>query len=483
MSLGAPPLVVVGCGVAGLATALSAAPRRVLLIGRAPAGIDCCTALAQGGIAAALDTGDSADAHAHDTLAAGAGHNDYDAVRYLVDNAVMAVRWLQAQGVPFDLEGTRFLLGREGGHRRHRIVHAGGDASGASLLLALIRAAQNAPHIDWRPPAMLDALRVGDQGVNGLRLRRAGETHGEVIDCAEVVLATGGCGALFAASTNPSGADGNGLALALAAGAQARDLEFIQFHPTALSVAANGALPLITEALRGAGARLFDDGGIAIMSDQHPLGDLAPRDVVAREVWQAQQDGRRIWLDATHLHETWLLQFPTVYALCRAHGIDPRVQRIPVTPAAHFHMGGIAVDLDGRTSVQGLYAVGEAACNGVHGANRLASNSLLEGVVYGRRLGQSLAGVRRHLAAGGGDWAERGRDADAAALTGLRALSWRALGPVREGAVMREALDELSQDAALGGSWQGELVGRLLQAALARTHSLGAHFRCDAPVD
>lgn len=483
MSIGAPPLVVVGCGVAGLATALSAAPRRVLLIGRAPAGIDCCTALAQGGIAAALDSGDSPDAHAHDTLAAGADHNDYDAVRYLVDNAVMAVRWLQAQGVPFDLEGTRFLLGREGGHRRHRIVHAGGDASGASLLLALIRAAQNAPHIDWRPPAMLDALRVGDHGVSGLRLRRQADARPEEIDCAEVVLATGGCGALFAASTNPSGADGNGLALALSAGAQARDLEFVQFHPTALSVAVHGALPLITEALRGAGARLFDDDGAAIMAGQHPLGDLAPRDVVARQVWLAQQDGRRIWLDATHLHETWLLQFPTVYALCRAHGIDPRVQRIPVTPAAHFHMGGIAVDLDGRTSVEGLYAVGETACNGVHGANRLASNSLLEGVVYGRRLGQHLGSLRRHVPEGGGHWVQRGREADAAALIGLRALAWRALGPVREGALMREALDELARDASIGGSWQGQLVGRLLRAALARTRSLGAHYRRDAPAE
>lgn len=480
---GAPPLVVVGCGVAGLATALSAAPRKVLLLGRAPAGIDCCTALAQGGIAAALDSGDSADAHAHDTLAAGADHNDYDAVRYLVDNAVMAVRWLQAQGVPFDLEGTRFLLGREGGHRRNRIVHAGGDASGASLLLALIRAAQNAPHIDWRPPAMLDALRIGDHGVSGLRIAWPDEGRSEDIDCAELVLATGGCGALFAASTNPSGADGNGLALALAAGAQARDLEFVQFHPTALSVRVNGALPLITEALRGAGARLYDDDGTPIMAERHPLGDLAPRDVVARQVWQAQQVGQRIWLDATHLHETWLLQFPTVYALCRAHGIDPRVQRIPVTPAAHFHMGGIAVDLDGRTAVEGLYAVGEAACNGVHGANRLASNSLLEGVVYGRRLGQSLAGIHRHLPAEHGRWVVRGRTADTAALLDLRALTWRALGPVRDGAVMREAREELARDAGLACSWQGELVTRILDAALARTRSLGAHYRSDAPVD
>ena len=480
---GAPPLVVVGCGVAGLATALSAAPRKVLLLGRAPAGIDCCTALAQGGIAAALDSGDTPDAHAHDTLAAGADHNDYDAVRYLVDNAVMAVRWLQAQGVPFDLEGTRFLLGREGGHRRNRIVHAGGDASGASLLLALIRTAQHAPHIDWRPPATLDALRVGEHGITGLRVVWPEEGRSEEIDCAELVLATGGCGALFAASTNPSGADGNGLALALAAGAQPRDLEFVQFHPTALSVKVNGALPLITEALRGAGARLYDDDGAPIMADHHPLGDLAPRDVVARQVWQAQQAGQRIWLDATHLHETWLLQFPTVYALCRAHGIDPRVQRIPVTPAAHFHMGGVAVDLDGRSAVRGLYAVGEAACNGVHGANRLASNSLLEGVVYGRRLGQSLAGIPRHLPADRGRWVVRGRDAGPSGLLDLRALTWRALGPVRDGAVMREAREELARDAGLAGSWQGELVTRILDAALARTRSLGAHYRSDAPVD
>lgn len=474
------PLVVVGCGVAGLSVALSAAPRPVRLIGRAPLGTDCSTALAQGGIAAALDADDSAAAHARDTLAAGAGHNDYNAVRYLVDNAVMAIRWLQAQGVAFDLDGNHFLLAREGGHGRARIVHAGGDASGASLLLALVRAAQNAPHIHWQDPlAALDALLLRNGQIAGARLL---DENGQAqeIECSELVLATGGCGALFAASTNPAGADGNGLALALAAGAGARDLEFMQFHPTALAVPSQGALPLITEALRGAGARLLDDAGQPIMEGRHPLADLAPRDVVARQVWQCQQSGSRVWLDASELQGNWLTGFPTVYAICRQHGIDPLSQRIPVTPAAHFHMGGIAVDLEGRSAVHGLYAVGEVACNGVHGANRLASNSLLEGVVYGRRLGRMLADLRLHLPGRGPQrWMERGGSADEAAMARLRSLTWRALGPVRDGEEMTRACQALWDDESLSTRWQGKLVLRLLHAAMQRQRSLGTHYRRD----
>ncbi len=475
---GERPLVIVGCGVAGLAVALSAAPRPVLLIGRAPPGTGACTALAQGGIAAALGAGDSPADHAQDTLVAGACHNDYDAVHYLVEHAPLAVRWLQLQGVPFDLQGMDFLLAREGGHHRHRVVHAGGDASGASLLAALLRVAQQAPHIRLHAPWQLHALHVDDNGIRGVRLRSE-DAQIEDVDCDDVVLATGGCGALFAASTNPSGADGNGLALALAAGAAARDIEFMQFHPTALQVPVQGALPLITEALRGAGARLYDDEGHALMEGLHPLGDLAPRDRVARRVWEVQQSGQRVWLDATHLQKDWT-QFPTVYGICRRHGIDPRLQRIPVTPAAHFHMGGIAVDLDGHTCVSGLHAVGEAACNGVHGANRLASNSLLEGVVYGRRLGRALAHVRRRAAQGSSRQVERGRSADDAQLNALRAVAWHALGPVRNADSMRAAEQSIGEDRALARTWQAGLVLRMLAAAQQRRLSLGAHFRSDA---
>lgn len=477
MSMDVPPLVVVGCGVAGLSVALSAAPRPVLLVGRAPTGCDCTTALAQGGIAAAMDVYDSVQAHAHDTMLAGAGYNHYDAVRYLVDNACLAVRWLQLQGVGFDRRDHQLLLGHEGGHRRARIVHAGGDASGLALLTALAGAAQRASHIRWLAPAVLDAVLVREGRIAGIRLHDPADDRYEHIDCAELVLATGGIGALFAASTNPSGADGNGLALAQAAGAKLRDLEFIQFHPTALDVPTECALPLITEALRGAGATLVDDDGGRIMKGRHPQGDLAPRDRVARQVWQYRLAGRRVWLDATSLKGEWIERFPTVYAICRKHDIDPRRQRIPVTPAAHFHMGGIAVDLDGRTGVPGLYAVGEVACNGVHGANRLASNSLLEGVVFGRRLGRRCSDMRLPSPGAGAErWMERGASADNEALVRLRTLSWQALGPLRTNRGMTAAQARILEDAALSGTWQGQLISRVLHAALQRRRSLGAHY-------
>lgn len=478
-----PPLVVVGCGVAGLSVALAATPRPVVLVGRSPAGHDCATALAQGGIAAALDAGDSPTAHARDTLAAGAGHNDAAAVHYLTRQAGAAVEWLQAQGVAFDRLGMRLLLGREGGHGHDRIVHCGGDASGAALLAALERAVTAAAHIDWRPPSALAAIQLRDDRVAGIRTIAGTGGRSEEIACADLVLATGGCGALFAATTNPPGADGNGLAIAMAAGAAMRDLEFMQFHPTALDVASQGALPLVTEALRGAGARLLDGSGQALMAGVHPHGDLAPRDIVARQVWRCQQAGRQVWLDATGVQGDWQARFPTVLGICRGHGIDPRVQPIPVTPAAHFHMGGIAVDAGGRSSVRGLHAVGEVACNGVHGANRLASNSLLEGVVFGRRLGQRLADSRLPPStARASRWVDRGAEAGQDAMPRLRALLWHALGPVRAAGTMTAAMAALGSDDALSHTWQGKLAAHLLRAALRRPGSLGAHYRSDDPV-
>lgn len=480
MNAAASTLVVVGTGVAGLATALSAAPRPVLLVGGSAPGSGGCTALAQGGIAAALAPADTAAAHARDTFAAGADYNDYDAVHYLVDNAALAVRWLQALGIALDHDGDGLLLAREGGHGCARVVHAGGDASGHVLLQALTRAAQQAAHIHWLPPARLDAVRLRDGGVAGLGLVDVASGQASELPCAELVLATGGCGGLFAATTNPASADGNGLAIALACGARARDIEFMQFHPTALDVATTGALPLITEALRGAGARLVDEQGRAVMQARHPLGDLAPRDTVARRVWECRQAGKRTWLDAARVSGDWTRRFPTVLALCRQHGLDPREQPIPVTPAAHFHMGGIAVDREGRTDVPGLYAVGEAACNGVHGANRLASNSLLEGLVFGRRLGRRLADVRLHVPLQGKQrWVDRGLAAEGEGLAQLRQLAWSQLGPLRHGARMQQARRQLA-DSPLGDTWQGKLLDRFLQAALLRRLSLGAHYRVDA---
>jgi L-aspartate oxidase len=429
-----------------------------------------------------VGAGDSPAAHAHDTIAAGAGHNDAAAVRYLVAQAPRAIARLQDLGLEFDNDGIRLRLGREGGHHADRIVHAGGDASGARLVGALARAVDAAAHVEIRNDVNVDALLLRGSGVAGVRVRDA-RGNAELVEAASVVLATGGIGALFAASTNPTGADGSGLALGLAAGAAGRDLEFMQFHPTALAVSTGvqgrhaGPLPLVTEALRGAGARLLDGRMRPLMAGLHPLADLAPRDIVARRVWQALQHGERVCLDATALGDAWPERFPTVHAACRAHGIDPAREPIPVTPAAHFHMGGLATDSDGSTSVRGLHAVGEVACNGVHGANRLASNSLLEGLVFGHRLGRRMAAHAAPRATRGAyAWTGHGGGADPHALERLRMLLWSALGPVRDGQGLRVAHQHVQDDAGAYG-WQGRLATRLLNAARARDASLGAHYR------
>ena len=470
-------VVVVGGGVAGLATALAAAPAPVLLLDRGRGGETAASTLAQGGIAAPMAVGDTPEAHARDTCVAGSHHNDCTAVDALTRGAVEAVEWLQRQGVAFDRDGDcRLQLGREGGHDRPRIVHAGGDATGAKLMEALVAAARVAPHIERHAGVDVDGLVLRDGRVCGVCATDAGGNR-EALHGRAVVLATGGIGGMFAQTSNPADADGGGLALALAAGADARDLEFVQFHPTALALPGVHCLPLVTEALRGAGARLLDEAGGSLMDGVHPLADLAPRDIVARRVWRACRDGGA-WLDAQRVGAAFPTRFPTVFRACMDHGIDPRVQPIPVAPAAHFHMGGIAVDADGRSSLPGLHAVGEVACNGVHGANRLASNSLLEGVVFGRRLGRLL----RTLPGSGND---RGRFAlvrrkpslDAPRLAGLRELMMRAMGPVREGEALRAAREEC--EALAGHGWQGGLARTMVGAALRRRQSLGAHFRID----
>ncbi len=464
-----------GGGVAGLATALAAAPAPVRLLCRAHDGRGSASALAQGGIAAALDPADSVPAHARDTLEAGARHNDAVMVHWLVAQAPATIAWLATQGVAFDRdESGRWLLGREGGHSAARIVHAGGDATGAALVQALRAQAQRAPHIQWRGGVDVDALALRDGRVTGVRTRDVSGRR-QTIDAAAVVLATGGIGSLFARTSNPPGADGSGLALGLAAGAAARDLEFVQFHPTALDLPGQHCLPLVTEALRGAGARLHDAHGRALMAGLHPMGDLAPRDVVARRVWQAGRDGGA-WLDATGVAD-WPRRFPTVLAACLAHDIDPRLQSILVTAAAHFHMGGLAVDAEGATTVPGLHAVGEVACNGVHGANRLASNSLLEGIACGRRLGARLASLAQPASGPGvSRRIERGAALDASNLDALRQQLWHAAGPQRDGDTLRAALRAC---AAMHG-WQARLGEAVLSAALRRGNSLGAHYRSDA---
>jgi len=378
-------VVVVGSGAAGLTTALTAAQRgrRVLLISKGELG-GGCTPLAQGGMAAVLGPDDSVDLHARDTLAAGAGLCDPAAVAELVSSAPAVISWLSRLGAQL---GYGHL---EGGHSRRRIVHAGGDAVGAELHRVLSLAVLAAPGVTVLEHAV--ALDLAPGGLlAGLVRPGSGLLDVGIVRTAAVVLATGGFGQVFASTTNPAGVTGDGLALAVRAGAAVRDVEFIQFHPTVLwSADARGQCPLITEALRGAGARVVDAAGRPVLGGR----DLAARDVVAAamQAEMVRTGVPHLYLDATGVGRDVLeSSFPTVRAACLARGIDPARDLIPVAPGAHYACGGVAADMTGRTSVPGLYAVGEVARTGVHGANRLASNSLTEAMVTGRRLGALLA--------------------------------------------------------------------------------------------
>ena len=397
-------VVVVGSGIAGLTAALHArAAGRVLLVTKALVDSGSTT-WAQGGIAAALDPLDSPEQHLVDTLVAGAGLCDEEAVRVLVTEGPARVRELATLGASFDLDPDTgaLALTREGGHLRDRIVHAGGDATGAEVERALIAAVRSDPGIEIvEHAAVLDLLLGPENQVAGLTLHVLGEGTRDgvgAVHARAVVLATGGMGQVYAATTNPPVATGDGVAVALRAGAAVRDLEFVQFHPTVLYLGADapvGQQPLLSEAMRGEGARIVDDAGDPVLAGVHPLADLAPRDIVAKAMARRMLETGvdHLYLDARHLGAEHLARrFPTIVARCRAAGFDPASTLLPVAPAAHYASGGIAVDLDGRSSIDGLYACGEVACTGVHGANRLASNSLLEGLVFAARIGATLTG-------------------------------------------------------------------------------------------
>ncbi|MEV7090861.1 L-aspartate oxidase [Streptomyces sp. NPDC093085] len=403
-------VVVVGSGVAGLTTALrcTAAGLRTVVVTKARLD-DGSTRWAQGGIAAALGEGDTPEQHLDDTLVAGAGLCDEAAVRALVTDGPAAVHRLIDTGARFDAAaGGALHLTREGGHHRRRIVHAGGDATGAEVSRALVEAVREAALRTVENALVLDLLTDAEGRTAGVTLHVMGEGQHDgvgAVHAPAVVLATGGMGQVFSATTNPPVSTGDGVALALRAGAEVSDLEFVQFHPTVLflGAGAEGQQPLVSEAVRGEGAHLVDADGVRFMLDQHELAELAPRDIVAKAITRRmlEQGAEHMYLDARHFGtEMWETRFPTILAACRAHGIDPLTEPIPVAPAAHYASGGIRTDLRGRTTVPGLYASGEAACTGVHGANRLASNSLLEGLVFAERIAADITETLRGGAGG-----------------------------------------------------------------------------------
>jgi len=482
-------VLVVGAGLAGLVTALTAVGRRVTLLCPSLPREATASALAQGGIAAAVGDGDSPELHAADTWQAGAGAGCARAVETLCTEALPAIRWLEDQGVRFDRDGDGWALHREAAHRCARVLHVDGDITGAALVDVLFRVARRVPTIDFRPGYTAIRLSHHAGRITGVFALDASSRLLRIA-ARDTVLATGGIGQLYGYTTNPRSAAGDGLAMALAAGARGAALEFVQFHPTALA-AGTDPLPLITEALRGAGARLLDVDGIRFMPAAHPAAELAPRDVVARAVWRQIRAGGEVRLDATQVLAEQPAAFPTVRRLCLSHGIDPARQPIPVVPAAHYHMGGVAVDIDGRTSLPHLWACGEVACTGVHGANRLASNSLLEAVVFGRRLGAALGAApcqpSEHADAREHDLDGATIELDADIWHALRRLMWARLGIERDARGLEEGLATLrslerrvpADQVLLSGRLQ--LARVLLNAALARSQSLGAHFRVDDP--
>ncbi|WP_326826372.1 L-aspartate oxidase [Streptosporangium sp. NBC_01756] len=395
-------VVVVGSGVAGLTLALRYAdldPAAKVLVVTKDVLSSGSTRWAQGGIAAVLDPRDTPAEHLSDTLVAGVGLCDSEAVRVLVTEGPAALRGLIATGARFDTDDAGELqLTREGGHRRNRIVHAGGDATGAEVQRALVQAVQESAIEVIEHALVLDLLKDAGGRTAGVTLHVMGEGERDGVGAVRapaVVLATGGMGQVYAATTNPVVSTGDGVALALRAGAVVRDLEFVQFHPTVLWLGedATGQQPLISEAVRGEGAVLIDAEGNRFMAGVHELADLAPRDVVAKAIMRRMREtgADHMYLDARHFgEEKWRTRFPTIHAVCLEHGIDPVTQPVPIAPAAHYASGGVRADLHGRTSVPGLYACGEVACTGVHGANRLASNSLLEGLVFAGRIAEDI---------------------------------------------------------------------------------------------
>jgi L-aspartate oxidase len=481
--------LVVGSGVAGLHTAWRASEKADVVVLTKRTLFDSATAYAQGGIAAALGAGDSPELHWRDTLAAGAALCDKNAVRVLVEEGPARVRELQLAGARFDLTPRGALkLGREAAHSRRRIVHSHGDRTGAEVARTLVERVR-----DSRRTTVLETARVLDLIVEAGRcagVRASVRGQAVEIRADATVLATGGCGQVYRYTTNPVVATGDGYAIAHRAGVPLIDMEFVQFHPTALDTAEN-PLALISEAVRGEGARLLDGDLRRFMPRRHRQAELAPRDVVAREIFRERQRTGRVWLDARSLGAGFPDRFPGIFALCMARGIDPRHDLIPVIPAAHYMMGGIATDLRGRSRLAHLYACGEVSCTGVHGANRLASNSLLEGLVFAERIARDLASVPASaVPRRAGRWSVPplpDRGAAQVAADEIRALMWEHTAIDRNARGLRrcqDLLEGVAQRLPPGATEELNMSATstlIVRAALARRESRGGHFRSDFP--